>query len=88
MLKPQNEWISENGKLDSEVLLGKFEELDVFIKEICEKKNSLGSYQNFKNYNMNKSIGRKNYKDEYTEETKRMVNEMYKKDIEIFNYDF
>lgn len=62
---------------------GKFENLDKDFKYICKK---IG-LKNIKLSHLMKS-DHENYKKYYTDETREMVRQRYKKDIETFGYDF
>lgn len=76
--KPQCHWICENDKIMVDKAF-RFEQLEksVPFKAIFGKIEKLNSSNN-----------KKNYKEYYNEETKKIIWEIYKKDIEIFSYDF
>ena len=61
----------------------KFENLESDFQKICSKLN----IKWFKLPHLMKS-NHKSYKDYYDEETKKLVTERYKKDLELFNYNF
>lgn len=76
--KPQHYWICDGEKIVIDKAF-KFEQI--------EKSISFNSIFG-KIEKLNSSNNKINYKQYYDNETKEMINEIYKKDIEIFNYDF
>jgi len=72
----------EKGKIAVD-FIGRFENIDEDFKIITDK---LGINRILKKTNT--SQRKKNYRDYYDEETKEIVNEVYKKDIQLFNYGF
>jgi hypothetical protein len=64
--------------------VARFEDIDNEWKIITDKIGIPYSKLN----KLNSSSREKNYRDYYTIETKNMVSELYKKDIEKFNYEF
>ncbi len=80
----QTDWVfDENGnKLPD--FIGRFENLEEDWKKICKK---IGiDYVPLSKNNISKK--RKNYRDYYSEKTKKIVEEMYKEDIKQFGYRF
>ncbi len=77
--KPQYYFI-EGFNLD---FVGKFENLEKDFKEVMKK---AGIRNHPKLPHKRKSKKKKDYKDYYNEETKRLVQEKYKKDFELFGY--
>ncbi len=63
--------------------IGKFENLQDDYKKICKK---LGIKKPKKLPTKNKSKRKKDYREYYDKETKRLVYERYKKDFEMFGY--
>ena len=65
------------------IFIGKFENLQSDFNKICEiigiKKEKLPLINN---------TNKEDYKSYYTEETKKIIQKAYKKDIEMFNYSF
>lgn len=64
--------------------IGKFEALSGDLAVLCEKTG----LENMHFFHENKSKRGKDYRDLYTEETKRLIEERYKDDIELFHYRF
>ena len=62
--------------------VGRYENLQEDWEKVCQK---LGMYEDLQFYNMGKQLP---YKEYYTEETREKVFELYKEDIEIFDYKF
>lgn len=82
---PQTDWIlDENGKLMVD-WVGRFENLNQDHKKVMKK---IGIENPPKLSHSRKSRNDRNYKKYYDEETKRIVDEIYKKDIEMFGYKF
>jgi hypothetical protein len=75
--------ISENDECIIDYV-ARFEDIDNEWKIITDKIGIPYSKLN----KLNSSSREKNYRDYYTIETKNMVSELYKKDIEKFNYEF
>ena len=65
--------------------IGKVERLEKDFKLIC-KKNEIKNCGNVGKENKTKN--RKNYREYYDAETKRLVEERYKQDFELFEYKF
>ncbi len=63
--------------------IGRFENIDEDFKTITDKLNIKRTLKR-----TNTSNRQKDYRDYYDEETKAIVNEIYKKDIQLFNYEF
>ncbi len=80
--KSQLDWITDSEGNTVVDFIGRFENLNQDFNKIC---NQIGSPM--KLVNINASPG-KPYREEYTEEAKRFVEEHYAKDIEVFNYEF
>lgn len=74
----QHKYVIQNGKLMVDFVLS-LENMDEGIKNL--------GYDPKLITHVNKSNNKK-YKTYYTEETKNIVNEVYKKDIEYFNYSY
>lgn len=82
-IKPSVEYIYENNNLLVDYV-GRFENLENEWDFICEK---LGT--NIKLPHRNKNNRKdKHYRDYYNDETKDFVSQTYKKDLEIFGYEF
>jgi hypothetical protein len=82
-LKPQSVWVCDDeGNLLVDYI-GRFESLQEDLDRISEE---IGIP--FKPLAHTNGSSHKHYQDYYTEETKAIVAEAYKKDIELFNYDF
>lgn len=80
---PQYHFICDNkGKVIVDYI-GKFENIDSAMEDVSKQ---LGCNINLKK--LNASDRNKNYRDYYTDETIKIVSELYKKDIELFSYDF
>jgi hypothetical protein len=62
--------------------IGKFENLESEFNSIC---NRLGIKEKLPHINISKELG---YRHEYDDETKDIVFKYYKKDIDIFSYEF
>lgn len=77
-----NEWIvTENNKMD---FIGKVENFDNDFKIVCDKLNI-----KYKKLNkINKTNNRKGYKTYYNEYTKGIVTNLFKYDLEKYNYNF
>lgn len=81
--RPQYEWITdENGKLCVS-FIGRFENLQHDFDFACDSMNI--ERQMLAIHNKSKH---KLYKEYYNEETKQIVANAYKEDIELFNYSF
>lgn len=72
----------EQGKIAVD-FIGRFENIDEDFKTITDKLNIKRILKK-----TNTSQRKKDYRDYYDEETKEIVNEVYKKDIQLFNYEF
>ena len=82
-LKPQSVWVCDDkGNLLVDYI-GRFESLQEDLDRISKE---IGIP--FKPLAHTNGSSHKHYQDYYTEETKAIVVEAYKKDIELFNYDF
>lgn len=80
---PQHEFITLNNKILTNKIY-KIEEIEQSIDDINEKLNTKISITH-----ENKSHNRqKDYKRYYNKRTMKIVSELYKKDIEMFNYQF
>ena len=78
----QKEFVTdENGEIIVD-FIGKLENIDSDLKNICDKLNLNVSLQH-----ENKSK-HENYKTYYTDKTRDMVYEAFKEDIELFDYTF
>ena len=81
---PCLEWIEdENGNIDKNIFIGKFENLKKDFKYICDKINK----PNLSLPHIN-STTHAPYWEYYNDDTKEMIQTKYKKDIEAFNYEF
>jgi len=80
--KPMVDWLRIDGEIAVDMVL-KFETLKSDFKAMCDTLNiSKGILPHkFK-------TTRTSYKNYYTDETKQIVQEMYKEDLFIFEYDF
>lgn len=65
--------------------IGRFENLNKDFKKVCKKANVKKIPQL---PHRNRSKRKRDYRDYYDKETKRLVQERYKKDFEIFGYEF
>jgi len=72
----------EEGRLIPD-FIGKFENLNQDYKKVCE---IMGIENPPKLSHINKTKKKKNYKEYYDKETKKLVQERYKKDFEMFKY--
>jgi hypothetical protein len=78
----QTEWISDSqNEIDCDYI-GKFEELPIVWNIVC---NQLGIDVDLKH---NYRTKHKNYREYYTNKTKKIVGNHFKKDIDFFAYDF
>ncbi len=80
--RPQHTFISDNKNVSLVDFIGKLENLDTDFGRIAEK---LGVHLNVSK--SNESL-RSSYKFYYSEKSRLVVSEIYKKDIELFNYTF
>lgn len=81
--RPQYQWISdENGNLVTDYI-GKFENLQEDFDHILKANRRFRKKLKFQ-----KKGKHDHYKDVYTPETQAIVAEAYRKDIELFKYDF
>jgi hypothetical protein len=80
--KPQFDFVSIDGKLSVD-FIGRFENLNDDYQQVL---NNIGS-EPLPLLHIHKS-NRERYRSYYTEETKEIVREFYKKDIEEFSYEF
>jgi hypothetical protein len=76
--------LNKNGRLRVDYV-GRFEHFNEEYEKICKK---LGVKRPHKLINVNPSKRKKNYQDYYDEETKKLIQKRYKKDFELFNYNF
>lgn len=82
MFMPQMDWISdESGKVLVN-FVGRFENFESDFNEICSNLNITASLPHLK------KSSRTHYKDYYNPETIEIVRELFKKDIDYFNYRF
>lgn len=77
----QSDWITENGKIVVDCVC-RFENLSKDIKKVLKIAGIKGKLPH-----LNKTK-HKNYREYYTKKTKKMVQEIYKKDFELFGYKF
>jgi hypothetical protein len=73
---------NNSGELEID-FIGRFENLDEDFKYVI---NKIGIDRSLKKTNTSKR--KKSYKEYYSEETKAIVSEVYRKDIELFKYTF
>lgn len=79
---PQVEWLkNRNGKIDMNKIL-RFENLNEGFKEVA---NIIGIESNLPHLNSTK---KSNYQDFYDKETKKIIADWFKEDIETFGYKF
>ena len=81
--KPQYKFITINGKIAVDDVY-KVENINLDFEKICGKLNVQNRLQ-FLNKTKSKT---KNYRNYYNDETKKIVEKVYKKDIKLFNYQF
>ncbi|MEX0919953.1 MAG: sulfotransferase family 2 domain-containing protein [Candidatus Pacearchaeota archaeon] len=82
--RSQYKFLTNNeGNLFTE-FIGKFENLEKDYKKICE----IMGIKNPPKLKHERKSKRKNYRKYYDEETKKLVAERYKKDLELFGYRF
>ncbi len=82
--RSQYKFLTNNeGKLLTE-FIGKFENLEKGYEKICE----IMGIKNPPKLKHERKSKRKNYREYYDEETKKLVAERYKKDLELFDYRF
>lgn len=74
---------SYQGQFDFEYI--RFENLEEDILKVCEKLNIPVTNINLGHY---KKMDRKPYQEYYDEKTKKIIEAVYKKEIEFFNYKF
>jgi len=79
----QLDWISHDGERVVE-FVGRFENIECDFAVVCER---IGSDAELKMKNRNHSL-RSNYRDYYTRETRDLVADMFREDIEAFGYEF
>lgn len=77
---PQINWIKDINYN----FIGRFENLQEDFYKICDDLQ----IERIELPYINNSVGRKNYKEYYTEEIKNIVADLYKEDIKYFNYKF
>ncbi len=83
--KPQYQYVCLPGKREPAVdFIGYFENLEADYNVVREK---LGTGEALQSRNVTRERHR-DYRQYYSEETKRIVAEAYRKDIELFGYDF
>ena len=89
LCKPQTDWLySKNGEKLFDIVC-KLENLKEDMKIVYKHANLKMKSSMFKyKINTNPLKKGKHYKDEYNQETINMAREIYKKDLENFNYDF
>ena len=80
--KPQHSWINDKNKIIVDYV-GKMENFNNDFKNICRRIGK--KYKIIKKTNNSNHFYYKNY---YNTLTKDLVHKMYKKDIEMFNYNF
>lgn len=81
---PGIEWVEdENGNVEDDIFIGKFENLQEDFNTIC---NKIG-FPITKLPHRNKT-NHKPYWEYYTDETAELIRQKYQKDIKIFNYEF
>ena len=74
--------ISQFEKVNGVDFIGRFETYAEDVRYICDK---IGvPYMDFKDNGSNHG----DYREYYTEETKALATEYFKKDLEVFDYDF
>jgi len=81
---PQTSWLCNGDTYIQIDFIGRFENLQEDFNYVCDK---IG----LKPINLpheNPNVSRKRYQEYYTEETKKIVYEYYKTEIEYFNYKF
>ena len=81
-LIPQSDFICDRNDSILVDFVGRFEIMD---QSVLDLENAIGTKINLEYHNMNQ---KKNYKEVYTEEMILKVNEIYKRDIDIFAYKF
>jgi hypothetical protein len=86
-VRPQHEYIYENNKLLIDHV-GRFENLANEWKFLCEKLKINDKLFHIRGYTINEHLKNKHYRDYYDDETKAYVSETYKKDLELFGYEF
>lgn len=82
-LKPQSDWIFNDKNECLFNFVGKFENLQADVNHILIQNNMIPKYVTVSNISNHKK-----YTQYYTKKTKGLVAEIYKKDIENFNYSF
>ncbi len=80
--RPQYKYISDFNGTPIVDFIGKLENINQDFKTIC---NSLQRGYNLPNENRS---NRKSYLSYYTKETRNIVAELYKKDVELFEYEY
>lgn len=84
-LKPQYLFLTENNQLKVD-FVGKFENLKIDFDHICQQINY--KYNKKTLDTKYRKTNHQNYKEYYTEESKQIIGDYFKKDIELFNYEF
>lgn len=80
--RPQYKWISDDDELIVDVL-GRFEKLQPHFSRWCKQTG----LPNYKLPHVNRSM-HNSYKTYYSEQTIEIVRRIYRKDIELFKYNF
>lgn len=78
-----HEFISDNNRIIVDKIV-RFENREEELKEIG---NKIG-IDNFGSTHENRILGQKSYNDFYDNETRKIIEEVYAKDIEVFGYSF
>ena len=84
--KTQKNFLSNDD--DSEILVdfvGRYEKLHDDFQFVCDK---IGCENKLKNFHVNISKRKRNHRDYYDNSTKKIVESIYKDDLEYFNYEF
>jgi len=81
--KPQNEWICDDHGTILLDYIGRFENFQEDFTDICKRRKI--PVRKLHQTNKSQSM---NYTSYYNERTINIVANMYKRDIELFNYDF
>jgi len=89
MCKPQSDWLYDSTGQKLFDIACKLENLREDMSTVCQHAGIKIRSNMFKyKINMNPLRGNLHYHDAYNMTTKNMVQEIYKKDLENFNYDF
>jgi len=86
---PMIDWIRDkNNKIHIDYI-GRFENLNFHFSEICKRiKIDTPVLKKLNTGNERSGIIRKEYREYYNDDTKRIVTEIYKEDLERFKYSF